>query len=217
MRNSCILLLITALSILSACGPVVTFDEPQPAGADNLKHFPVRLHGDYRSASGKSILTVSENLLIRTTDYDLVLHPSQLDSTEKVSGDTLINLTTNEKTAITFAGDSILFPIYSRDTLFAIGELNLLRKFKGHYFLNIHHEKSGWEVQELTLSKGALTLSEIGPEGFDKLKEIIEKPADTLPAFRITTDRKQFRDAINAGAFEKSEIYYKIKVGNRES
>lgn len=215
MRNSCILLIITAFSLLTACGPVVTFDEPQPAGSDNLSHFPARLFGNYKSASGHSILAITENMLVRTTDYDLVVHPNDLDSTDKISGDTLINTETNEKINIRFKGDSILFPVYFKDTIFSIGENALLRKLKGHYFLNMLHEKSGWEVRELTLQKGTLTLSEIGPEGFNKIKEIIERPTDTLPAFHISADKKQFRQAINAGAFEKIETFYKIPTSSR--
>lgn len=217
MRNSGILLIITALFCITACDPVVTFDQPQPAGAGNLSHFPVRLQGIYQSTSGESRLLVGENLLIRTTDYDLVIHRNELDSTSRITGDTLIDLETNEKTVIRFAGDSILFPVFYSDTIFAISKTQLLRKLKGRYFLNTLHEKSGWELRELTLSKGILTMAEIGPGGFDKIKEIIEKPTDTLPAFHIKADRKQFRQVIDAGAFEKTGSFYKISALNRKS
>jgi len=40
--------LLLALSLFS-CGPVVTFDQPQPAGVDPLSEFPEGLRGSYLS------------------------------------------------------------------------------------------------------------------------------------------------------------------------
>jgi hypothetical protein len=212
MRNPVILLIVIALSFFTACGPVVTFDEPQPAGADDITHFPRRFHGTYLSESGQSSLSVSETSIIRTTDYDLVIHPSQLDSNQKISGDTLTDIETNDKTIISFAGDSILIPVFYTDTLFMISEVNVLRKFRGHHFLNILHEKAGWEVLDLTLSKGKLVLSEISSEGFANLKEIMETPADTLPSLHITPARRQFREAVNEGVFDKKETFFRFEI-----
>src|SRR5690606_16120241 len=86
------------LTSLLACEPPVTFNEPQPADTDNLSKFPKRLQGQYLSLADNSTLSISDKLIQRTYDYDYKVHQNQLDSTFRLSGDTIIDLETNEKT-----------------------------------------------------------------------------------------------------------------------
>ncbi|HLO91311.1 MAG TPA: hypothetical protein VK172_09115 [Lentimicrobium sp.] len=212
MRAFNILLTIMVFTMISACGPVITFDEPQPPGADNLSHFPKRLQGKYISDSGANILSITENSIVKTYDYDLVVHPSDIDSSQKVKGDTLYNLNTKEKIAIRFRGDSLLVPIYYADTIFSINPDMLLRKFKGHYLLNLNNEKTGWEVQLVDLSKGRLTLSSISSEaGIEALKQLSETPVDSFPSYQVKTTRRQLHTFINNNGFTDKETYTRIR------
>jgi hypothetical protein len=102
-----ILSMIIILTGLVACEPPVTFTEPQPVSTDNLSEFPRRLKGVYLSLSDSSTLSISDNLIQRTYDFDYKVHPNQLDSTARLSGDTLINLETKEKVLIKQDGDSL--------------------------------------------------------------------------------------------------------------
>jgi hypothetical protein len=88
------------LTSLFACEPPVTFNEPQPTNVDNLSKFPNRLQGKYLNLTDNSTLLVGEKLIQRIYDYDYKIHLNQLDSAEQLSGDTIINVKTNEKTII---------------------------------------------------------------------------------------------------------------------
>lgn len=141
------------MTSLFACEPPVTFNEPQPTDTDNLSKFPKRLQGQYLSLTDYSTLSISDKLIQRIYDFDYKVHPNQLDSTSRLLGDTIIDLTTNEKTVIKRDGDSLITHIHFIDTLFLMDYNNVVRKFKGYYFLNTRYDKTSWEVKKNSISK----------------------------------------------------------------
>src|SRR3989344_4311866 len=98
MRRLKLILIIIILTSLFACEPPVTFNEPPPTDIDNLSKFPKRLQGQNLSLADNSTLSIDDKLIQRTYDYDYKTHPNQLDSTLRLSGDTIIDLKTNENT-----------------------------------------------------------------------------------------------------------------------
>ena len=139
-----IILTIIALISLYACEPPITFTEPQPADTDNLARFPKRLHGQYVSLADGSMLLVSDKLIQRIHDYDYKMHIAQLDSTSRLSGDTVTDLKTNEKFFIKRVGDTLVSHVHYVDTLFQLNYDNVVRKFKGYYFLNTRYDKESY-------------------------------------------------------------------------
>ncbi|MBL0074337.1 MAG: hypothetical protein IPP34_22095 [Bacteroidetes bacterium] len=144
------------LTSLLACEPPVTFNEPQPTDIDNLSKFPKRLQGQYLNLTDNSTLLVSDKLIQRIYDYDEKIHSSQLDSTSRLSGDTIVDLTTNEKTVTMRDGDSLITHVHCIDTLFQIDYDNVVRKFKGYYFLNTRYDKTSWEVKKFNCKEDNL-------------------------------------------------------------
>ena len=142
------------LTSLYACVPPVTFNEPQPTDTDNLSKFPKRLQGEYLKLADNSTLSIGDKLIQRTYDYDFKIHINELDSAEQLSGDTIINLITKVKTLIKREGDSLITHIHYVDTLFQLDYDNVVRKFKGYYFLNKRYGKTSWEVKKIQLTKG---------------------------------------------------------------
>ena len=210
-KTNCILTLV-ALAILFACKPPVTFNEPQPPDTDNLSKFPKRVQGQYLSLANKSTLLISDNLIRRIYDYDDKIHPNQLDSNSKLSGDTMIDLKTNEKNLIKRDGDSLVFHVHGVDTLFRLSYDNVLRKFKGYYFLNIRYNKESWVVKKVHLSKGQLIISGISTkQDIETLKEITEMSQDTVPVYRFSPTKKQFNEFIKRDGFSDSETFVKQK------
>ena len=208
--------LISTLIILTslfACVPPATFSEPQPANTDNLSKFPKRLQGQYLCLADSSTLSVGDQLIQRTYDFDYKLHPNQLDSTSQLLGDTIVDLKTNEKTAVKRDGDSLITHIHYIDTLIQIDYDNVVRKFKGYYFLNTRKDKTSWEVKKMQLSKGQLVISSISSKlDIDKLKEITEAPTDTIPPYKFTATKKQFKEFIKRDGFSDSEIFITCQV-----
>jgi hypothetical protein len=200
------------LTSLYACGPPVTFNEPQPTDIDNLSKFPKRLQGQYLNLTDNSTLLVSNKLIQRIYDYDEKIHSSQLDSISRFSGDTIIDLTTNEKIVIKRDGDSLIIHIHYIDTLFQMDYDNVVRKFKGYYFLNKRYDKTSWEVKKIQLTKGQLKLSSISTElDIENLKEITETPQDTIPPYKFAATKKQFKQFIKNDSFSDSEAFVRQK------
>lgn len=196
------------LTSLFACEPPVTFNEPQPTDIDNLSKFPKRLQGQYLNFADNSILFVSDKLIQRIYDFDYKVHLNQLDSAEQLFGDTIINVKTKERTLVKHDGDSLITHVHYIDTLFQINYNDVVRKFKGYYFLNKRYDKSSWVVKKIQLTKGQLILSSISTKlDIENLKEISETPQDTVPPFKFSATKKQFKQIIKNDGFSDSETF----------
>jgi hypothetical protein len=207
--------LITSIIILTSffsCNPPVTFNEPQPIDTENLSKFPDRLQGQYLSLDDNSTLSIDDKLIQRTYDFDQKIHPSQLDSNSRLSGDTIINLITNTRELVKRDGDSLVTHIHEVDTLFQMDYDNVVRKFKGYYFLNIRYDKQSWEVKKIELSKGQLVVSRISSkEDIENLKTITESTQDTAAPYKFATTKKQFKEFIKNDGFSESEKFIRVK------
>jgi hypothetical protein len=203
---------IIILTSLVACEPPVTFTEPQPTDTDNLSNFPRRLKGVYLSLSDSSTLSINDKLIQRTYDFDYKIHPNQLDSTARLSGDTLMNVETKERELIKRDGDSLLIHIHNVDTLFLMNYDNVVRKFKGYYFLNTRYDKTSWSVEKMQLSKGQLIISGISTkEDMENLKEITETAQDTVANYNFTATKRQFKKFVKNDGFRDSETFVKLR------
>jgi len=197
---------------LIACEPPVTFNEPQPTDTDNLSKFPNRLKGKYTSLSDNSTLSVTDKLIQRIYDYDYKFHPNQLDSNSRLASDSIVNLITNEITLVKREGDSLLTHIFYIDTLFQMNYENVVRKFKGYYFLNTRYNKESWEVKKISLSRGQLIISSISAQlDLDNLKEITETTFDSVPPYKFTATKRQFKQFIKNKGFSEIETFVRQK------
>ena len=202
--------IIVALS-LAACGPTITFNQPQPEGVNPLTSFPERLQGKYEDTSQFSVITIADKLMTRFYDYNLKISKDSLDSSLQLLGDTLVDLTDGRKEKITLKGDTIIYRETWIDTLFRISDNNVLKKFKGYYFLNSRYKDTAWEVKKLGLKKGTLTIGEIaGEDDIQKLKEIIENNEDTTSA-NFDPTKKEFRKFVRKDAFSREEAFTRLR------
>lgn len=199
---------IIILTSLFACEPPVTFNEPQPTDIGNLSKFPARLQGQYWSLSDNSALVIGDKFIHRIYDFDQKINLSQLDSNSRLSGDTIINVTTNSKEIIKWVGDSLITHIRYIDTLFQMDYDNVVRKFKGYYFLNKRCGKENWEVKKIALSKGELVVSSISTkQDIEKVKIITESTQDTVAPYTFSTTKKQFAECIKNKVFSDCETF----------
>ena len=212
MKQLKLISLIFILTNFFACGPSVTFSEPQPVDSENLSKFPDRLQGKYISLADSSTLFIGEKIIHRIYDLDQKTHLSQLDSNYRIIGDTMIDLITNEKEIIKRYGDTLLVHIHFIDTLFQMNYDNVVRKFKGYYFLNKRYDKESWEVKKVELSKGQLIVSSISStEDIENLKTITESIQDTIAPYKFATTKKQFKKFIKNDGFTDSEKFIRLK------
>jgi hypothetical protein len=207
-------MVIVAL-MLDSCEPAATFDKPQPDNVKSLTTFPERLQGKYLAADQASILTITDKLITRHYDFDLKEHKDSLGSSYKISGDTLINMKDGTKEKILLKGDTIIQHISGVDTLFNVSADNVLKKFKGYYFLNSHYDDKSWEVKKLALQKGSLTIGGISDkDDVQKLKEITETTADTTST-RFALTRRQFKKFVRQDGFAEQETYTRMTENGR--
>jgi hypothetical protein len=212
MRRLSFVLTFIVLTGLYSCEPPVTFTEPQPVHTDNLSKFPKRLKGQYLSLADKSILVITDKLIQRVHDFDYKVHKSQLDSNLRLVGDTIVNATTNEKQYVKRELDSLIYHVYFVDTLFTLNYDNVLRKFKGYYFINTRYDKESWEVKKINISRGQLTISSISTKlDLENLKEITESANDTISPYQFTTTKRQFRKFVRNDGFSDIEIFARQK------
>jgi hypothetical protein len=188
------------------------FKEPQPTNTSNLSKFPRRIQGTYISLENNTTLRITSNLIQRIFNADFKIHPNEIDSTMRLSGDTLIDLNANEKYLIKKVGDSLAGQFHYDDTLFILNKVNVLKKFRGYYFLNTYYDKQCWGVMKVKYSKGQLTIGNISSElDIKNLVEITETPQDTIYPYRFTPTKKQFKKFLKIDGFSDKEIFERIK------
>jgi hypothetical protein len=122
--------------VLASCGDLVRFEEPQPAGQSNEKRIPKRLIGQYLSLDDSAKLIIADGLIIK---YSITDFSDKMDTVDmkSINGDTTYSGTEDKlKFDVVVKGDSTFQRWSYYDTLFDVSKGDILRKYKGHYFLN---------------------------------------------------------------------------------
>ncbi|WP_020526388.1 hypothetical protein [Flexithrix dorotheae] len=154
----CILITITL-----GCGPVVEFEVPQPEGTKDLPIFPSRLIGKYLNFSDSSIITIDAEQITREYHFTGIIHKAEFENEMEIAihHDTVL-IDEGMKISLDVINDSVKLSSCFKNSIFQISEKNILRKFKGHYFLNKQHGENGiWTVQILKLEKKKLRLENL--------------------------------------------------------
>ncbi|MBI1767195.1 MAG: hypothetical protein HYR67_02335 [Bacteroidetes bacterium] len=200
------LILLSAL-ILFSCGDNVKFEVPQPEGKGNEDAFPKKIRGMYRNLKDSSLLTITADQITRMYNIRFVVHKSDLDSAIKVKGDTSF-YDAVEKLTVTVKGDSAYGRINYIDTLFYISSNNLLRVFKGYYYLNKMKSFNNWEVDLMQVKGKELTiLSDWNESDLINMRRITHT-SDSTRTFKPT--RGQLKKFIREKSMKDGEIYKKI-------
>jgi hypothetical protein len=207
MRQGIIFLIIF---ILTACGELVRFETPQPEGQSDEKAIPRKLFGQYLALNDSSSLLISRDLIIRYSNYTF---SEKIDSTDRaeIKGDTVYSGIDHKiQFDITIKGDSTFQNWNYIDTLFHVSRGDILRKFKGHYFLNQRISSNYWIVTKLTRIQNGLTLGKVEKkEDIQMLRELTGIKADTVFRFRPT--KKELKRFIEENGFSSQDTYLKVK------
>jgi hypothetical protein len=200
-------------TVLGCRAPIETviFSEPQPADKKALPSFPERLQGKYISNDETRTLFISGQRIVQISDYESGVAKTDLDTSYYLSGDTLINKRSSEREKITLRNDTIFTHYHDVDTLNDLTKGDVLKKFKGYYFLNQGDKENGWVVQRLALSDGKLTSAYISDSmAFNKLKELAEKPLDTVSK-HYTITRDKFKVLLKSNGFNDYDTFTRIR------
>lgn len=211
-RNPTILGLAMSLILGSCVGDfdIVSFEKPQPEGLSNEKGLPKRFAGEYISLNDSSRLTITPRLIIKYTIEDF---SGRLDSSDlkETKGDTSYSVKDSKITFnIRVKGDSAFQTWIYNDTLFDASRGDVLRKYKGRYFLNKQLSADSWWVRTLTKIDNGVTLGSISTkEEIDNLRELTQTKSDSVYSFRPT--KKELRKFLKANGFSDKDTYIKIR------
>lgn len=208
--------------LLGACAEPIRFEQPQPANKKDLATIPKKLRGKYQSRSDNAYLTITANNVVEQVTFQT---KTIIDSLDIEIDSTYITNRTPNSFQLThknqrfdfnfFSKDSVLVNYSYQDTIFSISPQQLLRRFKGHYFLNYAH-KTGWSVRCMTFKKGELSFSEISTkEDIDKLKEVtatemIGTDSTQSTNYILKPDRQELKRLLKQH-FAITKRYLKIK------
>jgi hypothetical protein len=220
MKKLCVSILIVLL--LGSCDDSIRFEEPQPSNQPNLRHIPKQLRGSYFSSSDSTQLTINDHVIIDWTDVELKIHKDSLDfeidSTQIVEqSHDFIKINDGKfKIGLKFFEDSVLFNYSYRDTIFEISDRHILRRFKGHYFLNYKRSDGNWKVRKLSLKKRELSFSKVRiPEDIDALKQITEiqevkSDSGRVIGYNLNPSRKELKQLMKH-SFSETKTYKRVK------
>jgi hypothetical protein len=115
-------------------------------------------------------------------------------------------------------GDTINASQTYIDTIFQISENQILKKFKGSYFLNFKENENFWNVSRLDINKDILLIGQITPSDtllrFDfvvKNEEFNKSDSTTTTEYSINPSKKEFKKLMKSNSFKESECYFKKK------
>jgi hypothetical protein len=202
---------LMAFFFVQSCGPSVTFEEPQPSGVGALEKFPAKIQGNYIGTDGVTIIHISDVNVIKIVDLDLKIPKDSIKANDyTLSNDTLTNNTTGKKQKVIITNDSVSIHQNWADTIFSLSDKNVLKKFKGYYFLNTRFDSNAWTVKKICLKHGILCLSEIGSDDDIKTLQEFAEPTNDTSSYHFKMNKKQFKDFLKQNTLEVIDSFKKI-------
>lgn len=146
------------LLFLLGCGPYIWFKVPQPQGRENLDSFPAELQGKYSSVIDTVIIHIEKDKIIREYRENLLMTRTEFrkETGDSIAEDTAFSFNDNWLITVKSFGDSVQIFSKKDDELFHISERQILREYKGYYFLNYKDTNNFWKVKILKLQQDSL-------------------------------------------------------------
>lgn len=197
-----IAILAFAVLLVSCKESIANFTDVQPVNKTNLKSFPKKMQGVYHNAAFHTDLTIENQIVLLTTHFNDTINTAdlqQLSSEIKVDAQPL--------------NDSLFIATYAvTDTVFTLSNQQVLRKWKGHYFLNSQQENKLWEVKKLTYKNNIVSVSNIvSEEAIAQLDQLTETATDSIRPKTYTLNKKQFKQFVKENGFSESNAYVRKK------
>ncbi len=209
-KNVFILFLIF---FLVSCGPYIWFKSPQPEGRKNLDAFPNELIGKYISISDSSVIIINSEKVIKQYHEKLLMSKDEFhnETGDLITRDTSFLFTDNWQIKVKSFGDSVKVFSWKDDVLFQISDDQLLREYRGYYFLNKKDTNNYWKVEVLKLEEDTLEFDDIlAKEDIEKIEAIT-----SITEIKDTTKEKITRYFLNPSKREMRKILKTRSEGNK--
>ncbi len=237
-----ILFFIGCMAMLVACGEQmdeVTFDSPQPADIENETTFGKRIQGRYEqqvystSFADESLLPMSDDTTILTVGADRITalhktwykgHRNDLtlaDSSMRENKEAIATYAEQQGfSLVRWEGDTLRAFQETKDTIFQLNKINVLRHFRDSYFMNKQLSNGRWSLTRAKLQGKYLTLSkvyaydstgtlyqEITPVKLTKM----QKDTTETTELSINPTRKELKRIIREDLFQTESVYKRVK------
>lgn len=206
----------------TSCLPELKFENPQPVEQKNERKFKNKYQGTYLCLSDNSILTIKKDKIIQEWHVMTKLTRAQIDSIKEIElKEGLLYIEGNEVPfSIVFTGDTALLTYNFSKIIFQLSDDQVLRYFKGMYFLNYKESDDFWTVKTVTLDKeGVLVFNRIygGEEEINKIKKItsVEEITDNegkVLNYKVKPTEKELKEIMKSDLFKEGKRFQKIKV-----
>jgi len=207
------LILIYCITLISSCGQFSSINKPLPKQEKELKSFTIDIQGDYLNSEDNSILTITDNSVIKTYDFDIRFLKDSIGPNNYIKNDTIFNKYFDEKEKVKLSGDTIIQHIYKAIPLFKVSQDNVLKKYKGHYFLNNRYSEFDWIVTILSVRKGIMKVQGVQDINIDNLEDLTNTNLDTT-SFDINSVRKPLNNVLIENGIGRSN-YLRVRKNGR--
>ncbi|MFC2151173.1 hypothetical protein ACFLSE_01485 [Bacteroidota bacterium] len=152
------IIIFVLLALLISCGPYIWYKTPQPKGGENLSTFPEELLGRYSSVTDTAFIRIESTKIIKEYRENLLMTKVEFreEMGDTISEDTSFTFADNWDIKIKSFGDSVNVFSKKDDELFKISEDQILRGYKGYYFVNFLDTNDFWRVKILKLTGDTL-------------------------------------------------------------
>lgn len=220
MKN--VILYVIFILIFLRCEAPIVFTEAQPRDVKESIQFENPYQGTFMCTEDSALVRVEPQVIYKEKPFQFGVSPAELDTLEDVKwlGDKIYIIPLDEYVDVENLGDTLIVgELWLRDTLFAVGQEQVLKYYRGHQILNKKLSGNRWEVTILSLDEeGNLTLSKtVIPEDLGKLEAItpvknISREDHTQ--YLLSPTRAEFRKLLEAKLiFEACDTYERIDGG----
>jgi hypothetical protein len=198
--------------LLFSCEAEIGFKTPQPEGIIEQHVIPRKYHGRYLSLEDSSILIITRGNIV--SYYSTIFRGplSELDSAdyELFTKDTIfIDEYGRASIKAQIRGDSVFYRYENRETVFSFARNDVLKKYKGYYFINHEVDSAHWDVAKIGFVKDGLVLGTLkSQDDLQKLRELTNQKSDSVSSFRLT--KRQMKKFIRDKGFHNEERFLRL-------
>lgn len=220
MKIEKVFFLLAFIACIGACETPLYFEEPQPFGSKNKKKFKRNFQGSYLSLADSSILEIRPTEIVQHWNVMVKIHKNEIDSTEEIGlEDGQLNFIGNRIfKVLDETKDSLLMQLNWDQTLFKVSEKQLLRYYKGRYFLNYKVPGGLWELKIMQFNKEGILIIEKAFGGMKNIQEIKESTAiaeikndsNKLKHYTLKPTKKELKELLKMDLRKSAERFRKI-------
>lgn len=205
--------------IFASCGTDLNFTEPQPPDTKDQHKFKKRYRGEYLSLTDSSILTITDNAIMQTFQVEIKTIYKEMDTTllTKV-GDSIYLIEGYPGLEAKRVGDSAYVTGENTVEVFSLSDNQVLRYYKGYYFLNTLEKDDFWTVRMMGYDKGVLSFKRFaGTDGeIAMLSELtaidtIRNDEGDIVNYSIHPTIREFKEILKVAHIGDDGTFRKIK------